>query len=216
METFMGVPASGYLMNVPVVWLTQYDADGLVVDMSFYYDNVTLITQMTTPEWSPAGNWITSVPTPLGNIIFTGAWIPQDVDGTHFIGRYEYGNGLPLLNELFPGIDRVQVAAALAVKAGRNEYDITFLAYEIDEVGPSDERIIGLEVLTGTFELIGPNSIFGEGKTAYYLATQDANQDGFPDAGEEPVACFPWVWTATRLTIMPGCELTPMPGTAVE
>jgi hypothetical protein len=28
---------------------------------------------------------------------------------------------------------------------------------------------------------------------------------------EEPSACFPCFWMAKRLTIMPGCELTPMP-----
>ena len=166
---------------------------------------------MTTPEWSPAGTWITAVPTPLGNAIMTGAWIPQDAEGTQFVGQYQNGNMLPLVADLYPDADTSKWAGALAVKVGRNKYEITFLEYEINTIGPLDEEIVGLAVLTGIFELIGPDSIAGQGTKAYYLAAQDADQDGFPDEGEEPVICLAGAWTAKRLTIMPGCTPTPVP-----
>ena len=43
------------------------------------------------------------------------------------------------------------------------------------------------------------------------LAAQDADQDGFPDEGQEPVVCVPWEWIAKRLTMMLGCVPTPIP-----
>ncbi len=205
LEAFMGIEASGYLMNVPVVWLTQYDADGLVVEMSFYYDNLTLITQMTTPEWSPAGTWISTIPTPLGNLILNGAWIPQDTEGMQFIGQYEFANNLPVMVEVFPDAEEAKHAGSLAVKAGRNEYDITFLWHYTKTAGPSQEEIVGIGVVAGTFQLIGEDAIFGQGAGGYYLAVQDADQDGFPDEGEEPIVCMPWGWMSERLTLMPGC-----------
>ncbi len=204
-EAFMGIEASGYLMNVPLVWLTQYDADGLVIEMSFYYDNLTLVNQMTTPEWSPAGTWISTIPTPLGNLILNGAWIPQDAEGIQFIGQYEFANNLPVMVEVFPDAEEAKHAGSLAVKAGRNEYDITFLWHYTKTTGPSQEEIVGIGVVNGTFQLISENAIFGQGTGGYYLAVQDADQNGFPDEGEEPIVCIPWGWMSERLTLMPGC-----------
>ncbi len=210
-EPFMGVEPSGYRMEVRVVWLTQFDADGLVADMSFYYDNLTLVHQMTTEEWSPAGTWVSTVPTPLGNLLINGAWIPQDTSGTQFIGQYIYGNALPLLTDLYPEADSNIYAGAQAVKAGRNKYDITFLEYHRKTIGPNLNEMVGISIITGAFELTGPNTLWGQGVGAYYLASQDADQNGMPDDGEEPIACVPWGWTGQRLTIMEGCAPTPLP-----
>lgn len=210
-EPFMGVEPSGYLMEVRVVWLTQFDADGLVADMSFYYDNLTLLNQMTTAEWSPAGTWVSTVPTPLGNLLINGAWIPQDASGTQFIGQYIYGNTLPLMTELYPEADSHIYAGAQAVKSGRNKYDITFLEYHRKTIGPNLDEMMGISIITGAFELTGPNTLWGQGVGAYYLASQDADQNGMPDEGEEPIACVPWGWTGQRLTIMQGCAQTLLP-----
>ena len=46
---YMGIPASGNWTNMKSVSLLQYDADGLVVGGSYYYDELTIITQITTP-----------------------------------------------------------------------------------------------------------------------------------------------------------------------
>ena len=64
--TFFGIPPSGYACETKLVWLTHYTDDGLVIEGSFYYDNLTLVNQMTTAPWSLDGIWITTVPTPLG------------------------------------------------------------------------------------------------------------------------------------------------------
>lgn len=46
---YMGIPASGNSTNLKSVSLIQYDADGLVAAGSYYYDELTLITQITAP-----------------------------------------------------------------------------------------------------------------------------------------------------------------------
>ena len=103
-EAFMGVPASGYPMYVRVVWLTRYDANGLVVEMSFYYDNLTLLNQMTTAEWPLDGIWISTVPTPMGNLTMTTTYVAQDAERTMYSGSLEEINVMPLLADIYPGI----------------------------------------------------------------------------------------------------------------
>jgi predicted ester cyclase len=208
-EAFMGVPAAGYAIELRALWLTCFNSQGLITDMSFFYDGITLLTQMTTAEWSPAGTWISAIPTPMGNLILNGVWIPQNAEGTQFMGQYEFGNSLPVLVDLFPDAERGKHAGSLAVRAGRNKYDITFLWQYTKTTGLSQEEIVGYGVVTGTFQLMEEDFIIGQGTGSYYLAAQDADQNGFPDEGEEPIACIPWGWTAERLTMMPGCVPTP-------
>ena len=103
-------------------------------------------------------------------------------------------------------------AGGHAVKLGRNQYEATFLGYSVriieSELGKTTE-LMGLFTVDAHFEMIGEDSIYGEGTGSYYLATQDADRDGFPDDGEEPIVCVPWGWMSKRLTRMPGCVLTP-------
>ncbi|MEJ2703536.1 MAG: nuclear transport factor 2 family protein [Sedimentisphaerales bacterium] len=94
---FMGVPASGYLTGLRVVWLTRYDADGLVTEQSFYYDNITLLNQMTAPPYLVDGIWITTIPTPMGNLNLTTTYVAQDTERTRYSGSLEEVNPMPLL-----------------------------------------------------------------------------------------------------------------------
>ncbi|MEJ2703535.1 MAG: hypothetical protein P8Z79_13945 [Sedimentisphaerales bacterium] len=70
-------------------------------------------------------------------------------------------------------------------------------------------QIVGLVSVNAHFEVIGSDLLYGQGTESCYLASQDADRDGFPDEGEEPVACIPWGWTSKRLTLMPGCAPKP-------
>ena len=219
METFMGVPASGYLMNVRVVWLTQFDADGLVVDMSFYYDSMTLITQMTTPEWSLDGIWVTSYPTPLGNLLTTTVYAAQDETKTQYSGTLEWLNVFPVVSELYPDSDPSLglSAGGQATKVGRHQYTATFLGYERTSVGAlGGIEIVGIWIAHANFELTGPDQLQGYGTVSYYMAAQDVDQDGFPDADQEPIACVPWQWSGRRITAVPACTPSPMPDAGVE
>ncbi len=209
---FMGVPASGYLTGFRCVWLVHYTTDGLVSGGSFYYDNLTLLNQMTMPPYSLDGIWVTSAPTPFGNFISKTLYVAQDAAKTRYSGTLEFINGFPFFTELYPDENQSLSCSAggHAVMVGRDRYDMTYLNYNRKfDASTGMLEIIGLNTLVGQFEVIGPDAIYGSATASYYMAAQDADKDGFPDEGGEPVLCIPWAWTCKRLTLMPGCTPTP-------
>ncbi|MCF7975155.1 MAG: ester cyclase [Phycisphaerae bacterium] len=211
---YMGVPASGYPTGIRAVWLAHYDADGLLTEMSFYYDNLTLINQMMTAPWPLDGIWVSTVPTPLGNLVMTTTYVAQDAAKTRYSGSLDEINAMPLLAEIYPGADPTpKWAGGQAEQVGRNKYEATYLGYSTkiveSEIGKTTE-FAGLFTIKAYFELLDPDHLQGHGTGSYYLASQDADRDGFPDEGQAPVACVPWEWTGRRLTAMPGC--TPISG----
>lgn len=162
-------------------------------------------------EWSPVGTWIMTVPTPMGNMIIKSTWVAQDAAKKRLTGEFEQINTYPVLIDVYPDSEQVKFAGGLAVKTGLNKYEGTFIEYFTKTAGPSLEEIVGIGIVAGTFELVGPDLVQGQGTGAYYMPEQDADQDGFPDQGQEPAVCVPWEWTAKRLTMMPGCVPTPLP-----
>ena len=210
---FMSLPASGYLTGIRCVWLTRFNADGLVTEQSFYYDNITLLNQMTNPPYSLDGIWITTIPTPMGNLNLTTIYIAQDDERTRYSGSLEEINVMPLLADIYPGMDpNPKWAGGHAVMVGRDRYEATYLGYALKtvetEMGNMLE-LVGLFTVNAHFEVIGPDYLYGQGTESCYLASQDADRDGFPDEGEEPVACIPWGWTGKRVTLVPGCVPVP-------
>ena len=161
-------------------------------------------------EWSPEGAWITTVPTPLGNMIVKSTLMAQDDAKTRFTGEFEQISGYPLLIDVYPDLEETEYGGGLAQKIGLNKYEITFLQYFTKTSGPGLKEIVGIGIVNGAFELVGPDLSQGQGTGAYYMAAQDADQDGFPDEGQEPVVCVPWAWTSKRLTMMAGCIPTPL------
>jgi len=164
-------------------------------------------------SWPLDGIWITTYPTPMGNVFSTTVYVAQDAAKTRYSGTLEFVNAFPLLAELYPEADpTLEVSAGgEAVMVGPNKYEATFLSYErkIDhDMGTME--IVGLATAKAHFELLDPDTLQGQGTGSYYLASQDADEDGFPDEGEEPVACFPWSWTGKRLTPLPGCTPPPL------
>ena len=214
--SFLGIPAAGYPTEIRVVWLTHFDADGLVTELSFYYDNLTLINQMTTAPWPLDGIWVSTVPTPLGNLILTTLYTAQDAAKTRYSGSLREINQLPVLAGLYPdGGVRSEWAGGHAEMVGRNKYRATYLGYATRIVEPeagTTWELTGLWTSDANFRLLGPDRLEGFGNASYYMAEQDADRDGFPDEGQEPVLCVPWTWTGKRLTLMPACDLPPMPG----
>jgi len=204
--SFMNVPASGYLAGMRIVWFTRYNADGLVIEQSFYYDNLTLINQLTTAPYLLDGVWITTVPTPIGNLVMTTTYVAQDAAKTQYSGSLEEINPMPLLADIYPDADpNPKWAGGQAVQIGRDRYEATYLGYARktveSDVGQMVE-IVGLFTIKANFEVIGPNYLYGSGAGYYYMPEQDANGDGFPDEGQEPVAIIPWGWTGKRLIHM--------------
>ena len=210
---FMGIPPMGYPTELDIVWLMRHNAAGLVVEGSFYYDNLTLMTQMTTAPWPLDGIWVSAVPTPLGNLILTTTYVAQDAAKTRYGGSLDEINAMPLLADIYPGADAApKWAGGQAELVGPNKYEATYLGYAVKttetEMGKMTE-FLGQFTIKAYFELLTPNILQGHGTGSYYLASQDADQDGFPDEGQDPV-CIPWTWTGKRLTQLPGCA--PAPG----
>ncbi len=124
-------------------------------------------------EWPVEGVWITTVPTPLGNMIIKSTWMAQDDAKTRFTGEFEQINTYPVLIDVYPDSEEIKYGGGLMVKIGLNKYDVTFLQYFTKTSGPSLEEIVGIGIVTGTFELVGPDLVQGQGTGAYYMAAQD-------------------------------------------
>jgi steroid delta-isomerase-like uncharacterized protein len=213
-EDYLGVPAEGRLFHLRGVTLDHFDADGLVTYHSAYYDNLTLMTQITTDEWSLDGVWVTSYPTPAGTLLTSTVYVAQDAAKTQYSGTLEWLNAIPIMTELYPDYDPALgiSAGGQATKVGRHQYKATFLGYErkpATEIGGIE--IVGIWIAHANFELIGSDRLQGHGTVSYYMAAQDVDQDGFPDDDQEPIVCAPWEWSGRRVTDVPACTPVPMP-----
>ena len=211
----MGIPPTGRQVTITGISVHRF-ADGKFAETWASDDVLGMMEQLTAEEWPLEGPWIVTVPTPMGNMIIKSIWTAQDAVQTKLTGEFEQINFLPLLIDFYPDSERIKFAGALAVKTGPNQYDMTAIEYFTKTVGLSHEEVVGLGVVTGNFEFTGPDSGQGQGTGAYYLARQDADQDGLPDEGQEPSLCVPWTWTAKRLTMMPSCVPTPLSEQAGE
>jgi len=191
-------------------------ADGKIIENWWMLDNYAMMSQMMAPEvWPLDGIWVSTVPTPLGNLTLTTTYVAQDAAKTRYSGSLDEINAMPLLADIYPDADPTpQWAGGQAELVGPNKYEATYLGYSrktVDtEIGRMNE-LVGLFTIKAYFELLDPDTLEGHGTGSYYLIEQDADRDGFPDEGQEPVACVPWTWTGKRLTPLPGCTPPPMP-----
>jgi hypothetical protein len=132
------------------------------------------------PPFKPSGTYIGLLGTPY-RWIFT--IIPGDPSGNTFTAIFEYAEDeedFTRTNDVFT-----------AVRTGRNSYDMTSVHYQT-EGGPFTEgEVVAIVVTSGpvTFSEGGDIMTFS-GAFATFLPEQDADMDGFPDDGQEPVFCF--------------------------
>ena len=70
-------------------------------------------------------------------------------------------------------------------------------------------EVIYISVLSSKARFVDRDNLTGEGTHAFYLGSQDADGDGWPDEGQEPVACFPYMSTSKRVQLMPPCVPPP-------
>ncbi len=168
--------------------------------------------------WSPVGTWLVSAPTPVGNILMLHSIHAQDLAGVNFGGTIAQVNTNPTYFGMFPegemGVEHHW--ASQTIRTGLNTYESTLLYYLTKQgAGPLAETV-AIGVCNATWTITGPDTNEGTATVAMYLASQDADQDGLPDEGQEPVDCMPFSYTSKRLKSMPACVPTPMPGEAVQ
>ncbi len=162
-------------------------------------------------EWSAAGPWLCTVPTPVGPIFMYHVMYPLDSAGKRYSGMMWQVNDDPTSFGAFPEADQALCWMTLTVRTGPDSFETSMVRHSTKKgAGPLRETV-SISIGNSTWRLTGPNSNEGEATVANYLPTQDADGDGFPDEGQEPISCVPFTVTSQRLTLMPGCVPTPMP-----
>jgi len=117
---------------------------------------------------------------------------------------------------MFPDVDKSNGWVSQTVRTGPDTFATTMLEYGTKSREHVPDELATIGISTSTWRLTGPDTKEGQATYAVYLASQDADGDGFPDEGEEPVSCTPFAFTGRRLQVMPGCELTPLPEEATQ
>ncbi len=212
---FMGIPPTGRQITIAGISIHRF-ADGNFVESWVNYDILGMMQQlMMPPEWPIEGAWINTVPIPdLGVIIGEWTVAPQDREGLLFTSVVRVGNSDPTVFGTFPDAEYQSDHIGQTVWTGLPAYESTFVGYgtkKAKELGQLDE-IVYISVIYAKTEFVDRNTLNGEGTHAFYLASQDADGDGLPDEGQEPVACFPYVSKAKRVQLMPACVALPPDG----
>jgi steroid delta-isomerase-like uncharacterized protein len=208
---FMGIPATGRRITLTGVSIHRF-ADGKFVESWASYDALGMMQQLTTPEWPVAGAWINIIPIPdLGDIVSEWIVSPQDTDGTNFTSWMQPVKPEPTVFGSFPDADHQSDHIGQTVKTGLNTYESTLVGYGTKraELPGMLPEIIYISVIYGKAQLIDENTMEGNGTHAFYLPSADANGDGLPDEGQEPIACFPYTITSKRVGVMPPCVPPP-------
>jgi len=158
------------------------------------------------------GVWAMVVPTPGGIIRSSWAAVRQDPNGTRYTTTVHAVKPAPTLFGMFPEAAVQTTHVGPTVQTDDGAYETTNIGYGV--AAPAAPGMLGeivyISVLTSTSRFTGPDSIEGEGMHAFYLPFADGDGDGLPDPGQEPVFCFPYASTGTRIPMMAPCE--PIPG----
>jgi hypothetical protein len=100
------------------------------------------------------------------------------------------------------------------VRIGLNTYEKTLITYGTKkaELPGALSEIVYIEVIYGKGVLTGPNTLEGEGTMTFFDPSADADGDGLPDEGAEPIACVPYTLTGKRVPLLPPCVPPPPEG----
>ncbi len=119
--------------------------------------------------------------------------IPLDSANNRVALQHDLADYDVTLGGQLPTAVRYSTAQGEAVRTGPRTFDYTLHFWGLD----SSNRRVSLVVSSGT-------KLFRT--LAVYLPSQDVDGDGFPDAGEMPIACVPVTLTGRRMNILPPCE----------
>jgi len=131
--------------------------------------------------------------------------IPLDSANNRVALQHDLADYDVTLGGQLPMAVRYSTAQGEAVRTGPRTFDYTLHFWGLD----SSNRRVSLVVSSGTklFREGDSNTYDTVGGTlAVYLPNQDSDGDGFPDAGEVPIACVPVTLTGRRMSIVPPCE----------
>ncbi|MHC4171348.1 MAG: hypothetical protein ACYTBX_07485 [Planctomycetota bacterium] len=158
------------------------------------------------PPWNIQGSWIYIVPVG-GGIVVQWTVSPQDLGGVNFTSVSRQANLEATIFGTFPDAEHLGEHIGPTMRTGQNTYESTRIGYGTKkaELPGMLPEIIYISVICGKEQFIDDNTIEGEGTHAFFLASQDADGDGLPDEGQEPIACVPYTFTSKRVQLMPSC-----------
>ncbi len=206
----LGVPASGKKVTFSGATIYRM-ADGKVAESWWSYDALGVMMQITTPpEYTPKGNWIVTVPSPMGDLTFLHAIYPLDETEGRYGGILWQVNPNPTFFGMFPDFTGgSQFWTTESVRTAPNTYTTGMVVYNTKPVEGLLDQVGSIGIATVTWTITGPDTNEGITLLATYLPDQDADKDGLPDAGQVPVACTPFTFTSKRAKIMPACVPPP-------
>src|SRR5262245_43954343 len=149
---------------------------------------------------------------------FEGAFILEGTGGVHVLDMaipldaandrvaliHDLADYDVTLGGLLPQAVRYSTAQGEAIRTGPRSFAYTLHFWGLDAANRRVSLVLssGTKVFRSgdcsTYDTVG-------GKLAVYLASQDADGDGAPDAGQVPVACVPVTVTARHMKVVPPC-----------
>jgi len=159
-----------------------------------------------------AGTWIATIED--SDIVAWAIITAQNPEHTKFGQLWQQYNPDPTLSGMFPEADHQSDWVGQVVQTGWNTYESCAIYYGTQKVEDQlRPQILYMAVLYGEGRLVDLNSFTASGTFAVFLAEQDADGDGFPDEGEEPIYCGTYTFeSCKRVQVMPPCVPPPPEG----
>ena len=138
---------------------------------------------------------------------------PQNLEGTTFTSVIRQAKPEVTVFGTFPDADHQSDHIGQTVKTGLNTYESTVIGYgsKNAELPGMLPEVVYISVIYSKVQLVDENTVTGSGAHAFFLASADADGDGLPDEGQEPIVCVPYSITSKRVSLMPPCIPTPIP-----
>jgi len=161
------------------------------------------------PRYSLAGAWVVSVPLPEpleGSFLHLCTLDPQDPTGNRYTLVLKHSQCSPTVLGAFPEPVSQSDSVGLEVKTGRNTYQFTTVGHATKPGDPllgGVAEMVYFSVMSGTMRMIDGDKGVGEATVAYYVPAQDADFDGLPDEGQEPVLSLGYTYTIKRVPLLP-------------
>jgi len=152
---------------------------------------------------SPGGAWMMKYRYPGGTVIHGMAITPLDLSGDRFAVEIKHTQCSASVLSSFPDANKQIDLIGEWVRIGPDTFEGTVISHGIREGDESTgwvDQVIYIEVASGTMRLIDENTLEAlSGTASYFLASQDKDLDGLPDAGERPIACASYPGTGKRI-----------------
>lgn len=164
------------------------------------------------PDFGPRldGVWVEGVKGEGIEVVHSSFTVAQDPQGLRYATYVEHSQCSPSVWGAFPEANAHSQMFGLIEKTGPTTSKGTTIHYGLKTGGVQDE-IVYIAVTSWEATQVDEDHEASKGTQSLYLPQQDADHDGFPDAGQEPVLCFPFESAGTRVKLMPMGVPTPQP-----